>query len=191
MNRPLSTRSFAVVLVFSLASAFSLNATAFIGVERQGSSRAFASTNRHDRQQRTIDFEGQAFAEQPARRRDINKSWLLRPEVFDSLSATGRRTALKLNGLLRNEGRVKKPIVQSGFTEQATPGDNSRVNDPSMDEFGATNSETSIAVNGQNVIVTFNDASFFDAAGYSFSTDGGNTFTHKRLPTPDKGFGDS
>ncbi|HXU09684.1 MAG TPA: hypothetical protein VN743_11870, partial [Blastocatellia bacterium] len=181
MNRSQRTRSFALVLVFSLASAFTLNATAFVGVEQQHSSRALASTNRHDRQQRTIDVEGQtAFAEQPARRRDINKSWLLRPEVFDSLSATGRRTALKLNGLLRNEGRVRKSIVQSGFTKQAIPGDNIRVNDPSMDDFGATNSETSIAVNGQNVIVTFNDASFFDVAGYSFSTDGGNTFTHKR-----------
>lgn len=192
MNRSQRTRSFALVLVFSLASAFTLNATAFIGVEQQHSTRAFASTNRHDRQQRTIDVEGQtAFAEQSARRRDINKSWLLRPEVFDSLSATGRRTALKLNGLLQNEPRVRKPSIQPGFTEQATPGDNIRVNDPSMDDFGATNSETSIAVNGQNVIITFNDASFFDVAGYSFSTDGGNTFTHKRLPTPDKGFGDS
>ncbi len=88
MNKSQRTRSIALVLVFSLASAFTLNATAFIGVERQHSVRAFASTNRHDKQQRTMevegDFEGRAaFAEQPARRRDINKAWLLRPEVFD------------------------------------------------------------------------------------------------------------
>ena len=84
MNRSKSTKSFALVLVFSLASAFTLNATAFIGVEQQNSSRAFASGNRYDRQQRTRSIEGQtAFAEQPARRRDINKAWLLRPEVFD------------------------------------------------------------------------------------------------------------
>jgi len=84
MNKSQSTRSFALVLVFSLASASTLNATAFIGVEQQRSSRALASTNRHDRQQRPISVEGQtALAEQPARRRDINKAWLLRPEVFD------------------------------------------------------------------------------------------------------------
>ncbi|HYV03386.1 MAG TPA: hypothetical protein VFB82_02310 [Blastocatellia bacterium] len=88
MNKSQRTRSIALVLVFSLASTLTLNATALIGVERQRFSPAFVSTNRTDKQQRTMevegDFEGQAaFAEQPARRRDINKAWLLRPEVFD------------------------------------------------------------------------------------------------------------
>src|SRR5262249_39715629 len=120
-----------------------------------------------------------------------NKAWLLQPAVFDGLSAGGKRAALIMNGLLTRERGAVKQSDSYDFRPQAAPEDNIRVNNPSLDEFGHTNSETSIAVNGPNVVVSFNDASFFDASGYAFSTDGGSTFTHQRIPTPDNGRGDS
>jgi hypothetical protein len=177
-------------LIFGLVVALTLVANAFPGNYHEGWQPRLSSIKHSDKQQRLIGFEGTtALAEHRAQRRP--KAWLLQPEVFDGLSTGGRRAALKLNGFLQNERGVRATGALSRFAPQATPGDNIRVNDPSLDEFGDTNSETSIAVNGQNIVVSFNDAAFFDVAGYSFSTDGGNTFTHKRLPTPDKGLGDS
>lgn len=150
-----------------------------------------SSINNIEKERRRSSIESQiALAEQPIRRAQ-NKAWLLQPEVFDYLSAGGKRAALSLNGLARSGPAPGSQSRQSSLVTQAALGDNIRVNDPSMDEAGSTNSETSIAVNGQNIVVSFNDASFFDIAGYSFSTDGGNTFKHQRIPTPDKGFGDS
>lgn len=68
-----------------------------------------------------------------------------------------------------------------------TAGENVRVNDPSADAGGHTQSETSITVRGSNIVVSFNDANA-DGSGYAFSTDGGNSFTHRRIPTPPGGF---
>jgi hypothetical protein len=69
----------------------------------------------------------------------------------------------------------------------AAGGTNVRVNDPSTDTFldQTTQSETTVAVSGQNVVVGYNDSAhtlpFLTAAsnltGYSYSTDGGATFT--------------
>lgn len=191
MIRSQSGKLSSLTLISGLIVALTLGASAFPGKNQESWQPRLSSIKQADKQQRLIGFEGKtALAEQPVRRAP-NKAWLLQPEVFDGLSAGGRRAALKLNGLIQSERGVAPSRSHSGFTPQATPGDNIRVNDPALDEFGKTNSETSIAVNGENIIVSFNDASFFDVAGYSFSTDGGNTFTHKRLPTPDKGFGDS
>src|SRR5262249_62118267 len=69
------------------------------------------------------------------------------------------------------------------------PRQTSRVNDPAMDEPGQghTNSETSISVRGPSIAVGFNDASQ-NGSGYSFSTDGGASFTHRRLTPPTGGF---
>lgn len=191
MNQSQRGKRSSLALISGLVVALTLGADAFPGKNREGRQPRLSSIKRDDKQRRLSDVEGTtALAEQPVRRAP-NKVWLLQPEIFDGLSAGGRRAALKLNGLLQNKRGVRASGTHSRFAPQATPGDNIRVNDPSVDEFGETNSETSIAVNGQNIIVSFNDAAFFDVAGYSFSTNGGNTFTHKRLPTPDKGFGDS
>ncbi|HSE37084.1 MAG TPA: sialidase family protein [Blastocatellia bacterium] len=179
-----------LALISGLIAALTLGANALPN-KSQESPQPLSSIKHADKQQQLIGLEGvTALAEQPVRRAP-NKAWLLQPEVFDALSTGGRRAALKLNGLIPSQQRVTTSVTRAGFVPQAMPGDNIRVNDPSLDEFGATNSETSIAVNGRNIIVSFNDASFFDVAGYSFSTDGGDSFKHSRLPTPDKGFGDS
>jgi hypothetical protein len=73
---------------------------------------------------------------------------------------------------------------------------NVRANDPSADRFQVdqtTQSETSIAVAGQQVAVGFNDSQQalpaltdgFDFSGYAYSTDGGRTFTDGgTLPNP-------
>ena len=179
-------------LISGLVVSVSLSANAFINKSREFTQRNSASIKDTDKHRRLIDVEGAMMVAEQSPRRAANKAWLLEPEIFDSLSAGGRRAALSHNGLLRKGTSVRQPRTHSpSLVTQATPGGNIRVNDPDLDEFGVTNSETSIAANGQNIIVSFNDASFFDVAGYSFSTNGGNTFTHKRLPTPDKGFGDS
>ncbi len=64
-----------------------------------------------------------------------------------------------------------------------TSSSNFRVNDPAIDEMGHTQSETSIAVNGSNIVISFNDASE-NNSGYAFSTNGGASFTHRRIPPP-------
>jgi hypothetical protein len=60
------------------------------------------------------------------------------------------------------------------------------VNNPAIDEIGHTNSESSITVWGPRILIGFNDASK-DVSGYAISTDGGTTFTHRRLPPPFEG----
>jgi hypothetical protein len=191
MKRAHNRRALKAILILGLATALTLNVGAFTGQRQPSGEPRLSSIKNAGKERRRISIESQiALAEQPARRA-ANKAWLLQPEVFDDLSAGGKRAALSLNGLARNGLAPRAPSRRSGFVMQTAPGDNIRVNDPSMDEAGSTNSETSIAVNGQNIVVSFNDAAFFDIAGYSFSTDGGNTFKHQRIPTPDKGFGDS
>jgi hypothetical protein len=115
-------------------------------------------------------------------------AWLLEPSTFEQLSAGGRRAALILNGLLVAREQPKDLIQQAvTISPNAAPGENVRVNNPAMDTFGHTQSETSIAVNGSNIAISFNDADLSNSSGYVFSTDGGNTFTHKRIPLPPGG----
>lgn len=121
---------------------------------------------------------------------DANRAWLLEPGTFSQLSSAGQRVALRMNGLLH--ARRRGP--QAGFllgdvTTEAAPGDNIRVNNPALDTDFHTHSETSVAVNGTTLLVSFNE---FDFDGYGLSTDGGNTWAHKRIPDPPAGanFGD-
>lgn len=78
------------------------------------------------------------------------------------------------------EGRPAAPL------DAPLPRQNVRVNDPTMDSLGRTNSGSSVAVRGSRVVVGFNDASR-DTSAYAFSTDGGGSFTHRRLAPPPEG----
>ena len=66
------------------------------------------------------------------------------------------------------------------------------VNDPELDSVDFhTQSETSICANGNNLVESFNDTSGFNGPvasidGYAVSSDGGNTWTHARIPQTDK-----
>jgi hypothetical protein len=178
-----------VALGFAATSTFGVGT---ISGSDQGKRRVAASLKPLDQHERLIRTEGTTAHAAESSKRAPGKAWLLEPEVFDRLSAAGRRAALLANGILTPErSAVESVRVGDFFLEAPSLGDNKRVNDPSLDEFGHTNSETSIAVNGQNIAVSFNDAAFFDASGYAYSTDAGATFTHKRIPTPDNGRGDS
>jgi hypothetical protein len=72
------------------------------------------------------------------------------------------------------------------------------LNDPALDVIGTTQSETSIAVNGSTVCVTWNDTGdgFGDngLSGFGVSNDGGQTFTDQGPfpdgPGPDSNAGD-
>jgi hypothetical protein len=119
-----------------------------------------------------------------------DKAWLLEPGVFNQLSSAGQRAALRMNGRSVSSGKRRQSrVFLNDLFAQAIPGDNVRVNNPELDTDFHTHSETSVAVNGANLIVSFNE---FDFDGYGLSTDGGNTWSHKRLPDPPAGgnFGD-
>ena len=109
-------------------------------------------------------------------------TWLLDPEVFGHLSSAGKRAVLRVNGLLE-PAASRQPRLQKSpaVSAELAPGENVRVNNPALDEDGHTQSESSVAVNGANIAVSFNDASQ-DGSGLAISTDSGATFTHKRIP---------
>ena len=90
-----------------------------------------------------------------------NLAPLLKPEVFRRLSSAGQRAVLRAAGLLPAPAGARPPHPPLARTLPAltpAPGQNVRVNDPSTDVDGHTNSETSIAARGSSVMVGFNDA---------------------------------
>ena len=113
---------------------------------------------------------------------------LLRPEVFRRLSSAGQRAVLRAAGLLAKPVSARPQRAPNARTVRPlTPsaGQNVRVNDPSADVDGHTNSESWLAVKGGSVIVGFNDANI-DVSGYGLSLDG-STFRHESLPGPPGG----
>jgi hypothetical protein len=94
---------------------------------------------------------------------------------------------------LSHDGSAASPEAQGSASSGGDPPGlpeltNVRVNDPAEDSHQidqTTQSETSIAVAGSNVVVGFNDSqhgllfltSAANLSGYAFSTDGGKTFT--------------
>jgi hypothetical protein len=104
--------------------------------------------------------------------------------AFERLSGSGRRAVLVANGIIKPPAKTLGPAEQKPKVapQQVSAGDNIRVNDPTMDIAGHTQSETSIAVNGPFIVETFNDSDFEDVSAYAYSTDGGSTFTHARMP---------
>ena len=91
-------------------------------------------------------------------------------------------TGLRILGLL---------LALAAFPADALPGRNVRVDDPSRDDLGHTHGSPSVAVRGSLVLVGFDDASS-NRSGYALSTDGGATFSRRRLtPQEDILFGGS
>ena len=117
----------------------------------------------------------------------------LRPEVFRRLSSAGQRAVLHAAGLLPPPaaravraplaGGVRRPLTPS-------PGQNVRVNDPTTDFNGHTQSESSIAAHGGNIIVGFQDANEENVSAFGLSTDGGSTFQQQSLPEAGQNLGD-
>jgi hypothetical protein len=155
-----------------------------------------------DNGQRVLSFEDEAGDDEedvggqsatsvaPFAQADPEKAWLLEPNTFSQLSSAGQRAALRMNGRSPSSGRRgRSNFFLNDVSAQATPGDNIRVNNPALDTNFHTHSETSIAVNGTTLLVSFNE---FDFDGYGLSTDGGSTWAHKRIPDPPGGlnFGD-
>jgi len=118
--------------------------------------------------------------------------WMLEPRVFNRLSSAGQRAALQMTG------RVPMKVVTEEARQQIGPfldlaGDqplaNIRVNNPAMDNDLHTQSESSIAVNGNNIAISFNnvsDSNGLGINGYSISTDGGRSFAQGVIPEPRK-----
>ncbi len=122
-----------------------------------------------------------------------DRSWLLSPGTYRRLSGGGQRVARALNGLAPAPPASVPPAARPAPAPEAfssgppLPRQNVRVNDPTQDEVGHTNSESSIAVRGPRIVVGFNDASS-SYSGYAFSTDAGASFIHRRIPDPGDGF---
>lgn len=112
-------------------------------------------------------------------------AWMLKPHVFKNLSSGGKRAALLRNSLT-SSSNTKEKFSPAYTSQQLTNlGGNVAVNKPELDNILRTQSESSIAIRGNNVIVSFNDISENrNTCGYSFSTDGGNTFEQKSIPEP-------
>lgn len=113
------------------------------------------------------------------------RAWMLNKAVFSRLSGAGKRAALR-----HSRKRVASQELSKrshSIHTAATPGDNIRVNDPRQDAIFHTQSESSVAVNGQNVAVSFNTSGSSDDnfSGLSYSFDGGTTFIQKNIPQPD------
>jgi hypothetical protein len=102
--------------------------------------------------------------------------------------------------LSRNPAALNTPVNGQPFHPQPGPLSSRQVSDPSTDVSfsrmaGFTQSETSTAWCGHNVVVAYNDSgSFFESLpiptiglsfnGYSLSTDGGQTFTDEGFLNP-------
>ena len=176
-----------MMVSFSVASVLSWRGPS----DRQKHIERYQRSARVQSHRRLLDREnrGERVTIQTEANRNFteDRSWLLRPEIFDQLDSAGQRAALLINGRLEARGRSSE-VREQDLAPQAVPGENQRVNDPSLDRDGRTQSETSVAINGNNIIVSFNDADFNNGSGYAYSTNGGATFTHKRIPRLGAGF---
>ena len=81
------------------------------------------------------------------------------------------------------EARPTRPLTPS-------VGQNVRVNDPTTDVLGHTQSTSSVAARGGNVIVGFQDANEENVSAFGLSTDGGSTFQQQSLPEIGENLGD-
>ncbi|MEW6733815.1 MAG: hypothetical protein AB1489_20975 [Acidobacteriota bacterium] len=125
--------------------------------------------------------------------REKDKEWLLKPSVFNMLSSAGKRTALLLNDKLPTPSH-RDQTVSPDIMPLAGPDENIRLNNPALDRDGRTQNETSVAANGSNIIVSFNDTGGIfsvlreiNLSGYAISFNSGISFTHKRIPIPFQG----
>jgi hypothetical protein len=131
---------------------------------------------------RQLDFK--AAEELGTREIERKGQWMLEPTTFEILSAAGKRVALLSNDLLPlpEESEQVRSFGHKKFQKQVKSSNNIRVNNPRLDTTLHTQSESSIAVNGSNIIVSFNDLNN-NASAYAFSANGGKKFVQRRIPT--------
>jgi hypothetical protein len=122
-----------------------------------------------------------------------NSAPLLNPEVFRRLSSAGQRAVLRAAGLLVPPAAVRQPRAPSTRPPRplvASVGQNVRVNDPTTDVLGHTQSESSIAARGGNLVVGFQDVNEENVSAFGLSADGGSTFQQQSLPEIGENLGD-
>jgi hypothetical protein len=184
-------RGLGVCLSVGLVISPALSAMAFSAAPQDRTARpvaGFAHTKFGRRSFRGENIDRLA-QRSPARASRPDKAWLLEPATFSKLSSAGKRAALMMNGLIHVPTSAEGTGAREAVMPQAiSPGDNIAVDNPTLDIDGHTHSETSIAVNGSNIVETFNAASLDKSTGYSVSMDGGNSFTAHYLPTLPGGF---
>src|SRR5262249_27466507 len=141
---------------------------------------------------RQLDFR--SAEELGTRDFERNDLWMLEPTTFEMLSTSGKLLALRSKGLIQMPSEYERVVGAGGEELRKSDGrsDNIRVNNPKFDTILHTQSESSIAVAGSNIIISFNDINNSDITAYAFSTDGGKKFVQRQLPNVTNGinFGD-
>ncbi|HEY6333903.1 MAG TPA: sialidase family protein [Blastocatellia bacterium] len=120
----------------------------------------------------------------------FERTRLLDPKIFRMLSPSAQRVVLDHSGLLRQPASGTEPAAEvlASDTTFVPPALDQFVNNPALDTpEHYTQNETTVAGVGNNIIESFLDTSCLnttgpDFCGYAYSTDGGQTFTHKDLP---------
>ncbi|HYL98962.1 MAG TPA: sialidase family protein, partial [Blastocatellia bacterium] len=107
---------------------------------------------------------------------------LLQDAIFNKLSSAGQRAVLEMNGMISSNSRILPNVIgaQALPIPGLDPEENVVVDDPSASR--RTQSETSICVDGDNIVESYNDDSDHATSAYSFSDDGGRTFTQGSIP---------
>src|SRR5215831_11785753 len=182
-------RALGISLSIGLVASPIISAVAFSGLPQNQPAPEAARFSRLKHGRSSLRGESPAGLARQSNTARPGKAWLLEPGTFERLSSAGQRAALRLNGLLHLPRAVPGAISQETVRrpEMISPGDNIRVDNPALDIDGHTHSETSITVNGSNIVETFNDASNDNSSGYAVSTDGGSTFAARRIPIPPNG----
>src|SRR5262249_24121046 len=100
--------------------------------------------------------------------RNPNMAQFLKPWIFNRLSSAGQQRVLALSGIdPQPNDRFDNSISKKNISPEIDAGDNIRVNNPDLDAISHTQSETSTAVFGSNVVIGFNDS-----GGIAFTSSG-------------------
>ncbi|PYV43225.1 MAG: hypothetical protein DMG06_11475 [Acidobacteria bacterium] len=111
--------------------------------------------------------------------------WILYSAHFYHLSGSKQTFLMRKYGLLpvpaKNDKTDPHQTLRNGLaTAKAAlvlPGQDAKVNNPILDVLSRTQSETSSAVSGTNIVVVYNDDSLFSyGCSFSFSNDGGQSW---------------
>lgn len=111
--------------------------------------------------------------------------WMYSPQMFRRLSQSAQRYLTRNSMPQMKALRSAMTGNDTAAMAMAASGENLRVNNPAQDKDDRTQSETSAAVFGRNIVVSFNDSAGLDLdnlAGLSYSNDNGATWRQSRVP---------
>jgi hypothetical protein len=189
-------RIFIIMLLLGLGLAVNYQPRVSSSDKKADSNQIASESDNFDYNSGNLDRENAKRMKSYLKKADKGRKWLLEPSFFNYLSSSGQAAALLVNGKLETP---KTPLPgdepERILPALAAPGYNLRINFPVLDRFGQSQSQSTIGINGSNIVVSYNDTGnlsvlFGDInlASYSVSANGGTTFSQKRIPPPFRGF---